>query len=302
MMAGQEDSHKRRSCNKWVPQTEASGSTHARRRSGSTGGLKKLSTDTPIPGASPAVRFMTIRQVGAAGACAVGLVAALIGSSPIAWADPALPPPPAPVVDPPPVPAPPVDPAAAPLAGDPAPAPPADPGTPPAPDAVPQSAPGEAGPPEGVPHLPSPENLPPGTAAAPTGPQRPRMGYLRELWEAMKTQDVTMSDALLLLTQRPLDANAVPPPGKAAGPNPVGPQGQPPAPGAPPFPAEAVPPAPGAPPAPAEALPPAAPDAVPPAPAEAAPPAPPAAPPAPAAPPPAPPAPGAAPGPALPTP
>ena len=109
---------------------------------------------------------------------------------------PPVPPPvpvPAPVVAPLPatdVPAPvaaaPLAPAApvAPAAGDPA--------------ALPLAAPAE------TPHLASPENLPPGTSATPT--QQSRLGYFRDLWHAMRTQEVSGSDALLLLTQRPMSA------------------------------------------------------------------------------------------------
>jgi hypothetical protein len=70
--------------------------------------------------------------------------------------------------------------------------------------------------------LSSPDNLPPGTSADAPAPQG-RLNYWRELLHAMHTQDVSGSDALLLLTQRPLDANAAPPAGMAAGPTgPVG--------------------------------------------------------------------------------
>ncbi|WP_243841344.1 dopamine receptor D4 [Mycobacterium sp. DL592] len=61
---------------------------------------------------------------------------------------------------------------------------------------------------DGVPHLPSPGNLPPGTTDTP--PQTRNMGYLREIWHAIQTQDVTMGDALLLLAQRPMTASAGP--------------------------------------------------------------------------------------------
>jgi hypothetical protein len=84
--------------------------------------------------------------------------------------------------------------------------------------------------PEGVPHLPSPENLPPGTVDDPVAPSQPRLTYLRELWHAVQTQEVSGSDALLLLTQRPLDANAAPPPGVPAGPQPPLPPAPPPPP------------------------------------------------------------------------
>jgi len=71
---------------------------------------------------------------------------------------------------------------------------------------------------EGVPHLLSPENLPPGTSDAPVAPSQPRLTYLRDLWHAMQTEEVSGSDALLLLTQRPMVADAVPPQGMPAGP------------------------------------------------------------------------------------
>jgi len=99
---------------------------------------------------------------------------------------------------------------------------PGDPVALPAPDATIQAAAGDpAVPPEGVPHLSSPENLPPGTSDTPVDAGPPRtLGYLRDLWHAVQTQEVSGSDALLLLTQRPLDPNAAPPPGMPANPTP----------------------------------------------------------------------------------
>ena len=70
---------------------------------------------------------------------------------------------------------------------------------------------------EGVPHLSSPENLPPGTTETPAQ-EGPRMSYWRELWHAYQTQEVSGSDALLLLTQRPMDPESAPPAGMPAGP------------------------------------------------------------------------------------
>ena len=65
-------------------------------------------------------------------------------------------------------------------------------------------------PPAEVPHLTSPENLPSGTTmdegALPA--QGPNVTYLKELWHAIQTQDVTGKDALLALTQRPLTTPA----------------------------------------------------------------------------------------------
>ncbi|MEO4037549.1 transglycosylase, partial [Mycolicibacterium smegmatis] len=102
-------------------------------------------------------------------------------------------------------------------------------------------------PPEGVPHLASPENLPPGTTETPDQipGQGPNMTYLREIWHAIQTQDISGKDALLALTQRPLTTPDVP--GGAAPNRPVAP---PPAPG---DPALAPAPAPLGAPAPAPA-------------------------------------------------
>lgn len=81
----------------------------------------------------------------------------------------------------------------------------------------------------GTPHLSSPENLPPGTSEVPVGPPQGRgLSYLREIWHAMQTQDVSFNEALFLLTQRPLDPGATPPPGLPPGPQPAAPA-QPPA-------------------------------------------------------------------------
>lgn len=98
---------------------------------------------------------------------------------------------------------------------------------------------------QGTPHLPSPDNLPPGTSEVPVGPPQGRnLSYLREIWHAMQTQDVSFNEALFLLTQRPLDPGAAPPAGLAPGPQPAQPVQSPV-----PPPASAVPLA--APPAPA---------------------------------------------------
>lgn len=56
---------------------------------------------------------------------------------------------------------------------------------------------------EAVPHLPSPDNLPPG--ATQTAPEHRNLSYLREIWQALRSHEVTMSDALLLIAQRPMD-------------------------------------------------------------------------------------------------
>ncbi len=112
--------------------------------------------------------------------------------------DPAVPAPPAPV------------PAPAPLA-----APAADPLTPAAPLDVAAPAAGQLPvPAEGVPHLASPENLPPGASEVPVGPnESANVTYLRELWHAVQTQEISGGDMLLALAQRPMTSPAPPPVG-----------------------------------------------------------------------------------------
>jgi hypothetical protein len=134
---------------------------------------------------------------------AVGVIGALT-LAPTALADPL------PVVPLPPAPAP----------ADPAAVTPPPPG--PAPDGTVQAAAADpATPPADVPHLSSPENLPPGTTDTPPDPNQPRsLTYLQDLWHAVQTQEVSGKDALLLLTQRPMNADAVPPPGMPANPTP----------------------------------------------------------------------------------
>jgi hypothetical protein len=119
-----------------------------------------------------------------------------------------------------------------------------------------------AQPPAEVPHLASPDNLPPGTSAVPVGPPQSRgASYLLDLIHAYQTQDISGKDALLLLTQRPLDADAMPTNGLPAGPQ--GPLPDAPPAGAPaPDPLAPVAPAPEGPP-PGPALPGLAPPATP---------------------------------------
>jgi hypothetical protein len=90
------------------------------------------------------------------------------------------------------------------------PAAPADPNAP-APDpaiAIASAAADALGPDQvanGVQHLSSPDNLPPGTSTEPVGPQSgPNVSYLRELWHAVQTQQISGSDALVALAQRPM--------------------------------------------------------------------------------------------------
>ena len=126
------------------------------------------------------------------GVAALGVSAAFLGA-PAALAD---------STDPAPAPAPVVAPAAVPT--DPAAQPVAAPAS--------QLA-------DGVPHLTSPDNLPPGTTDSP--PQTRSLGYLRDILHAIGNHDVSMSDALLLIAQRPMSATAGP--GQSPGPSgPVG--------------------------------------------------------------------------------
>jgi resuscitation-promoting factor RpfA len=92
-------------------------------------------------------------------------------------------------------------------------------------------------PPEGVPHLASPENLPPGSTTDPSAlpADSANVTYLKELWHAIQTQEITGKDALLALTQRPMTTPD--PPGNVQGPPAPGaevPPPLPPAPGLPP--------------------------------------------------------------------
>jgi resuscitation-promoting factor RpfA len=148
---------------------------------------------------------------------ALGIVAALTLSAPAAFADPALPPAPGPGPD---------ATVQAPVATVQAPV-----ATVQAPVATVQAAGTDpVTPPDGMPHLSSPQNLPPDTTTTPPDDNQQRgLGYLRDLWHAVQTQDVSGRDALLLLTQRPLDPNAAAP-GLPPGPTPP----QPGVPGPPP--------------------------------------------------------------------
>jgi resuscitation-promoting factor RpfA len=130
-----------------------------------------------------------------------------LAADPAAWAlhtaplSPAKPAPPLPPAPPPP-PAP--DPVAAPPLGlD------QDPDQDPAPvsDAASQlAADPSVIPPNGIPHLVSPNNLPPGTVTDPSllPPQNPNVDYLRALFHAVQDQNITPQQALLGLAQRPL--------------------------------------------------------------------------------------------------
>jgi hypothetical protein len=96
--------------------------------------------------------------------------------------------------------------------------------------------------PDGVPHLTSPDNLPPGSTMDPsaTAGESPNVGYLKDLWQAVQSHDISGKEALIMgLSQRGMNT---PYPQQAPGPNvPVTPP--PPAdPAAPPPPAPDAPP------------------------------------------------------------
>ena len=137
--------------------------------------------------------------------------AGLMAPAPLAPADPAVP-----TTDVP-VPAAPADPAAVVVV-----VPAADPAVPaavvpavavpagPAPDGTIVAA-GPA--PEGVPHLPSPENPPPGTSTDPGQAGNANVSYIKELWHALQDEEIDRNDLLLALAQRSFTA---PVPGDAA--------------------------------------------------------------------------------------
>lgn len=115
----------------------------------------------------------------------------------------------------------------------------ADPGTPavppapapaPAPGPTAQAAPGDpaalAGPAQaGQPHLASPDALPPGATMDPTGQgtETPNLSYLKDLWHAVQSQEISGKEALVLgLAQRGMNT---PVPGQVPGPNvPIAPE------------------------------------------------------------------------------
>jgi hypothetical protein len=97
--------------------------------------------------------------------------------------------------------------------------------------------------PNGVPHLASPDSLPPGATMdqdANSADDSPNVSYLKDLWQAVQSHDISGKEALIMgLSQRGMNT---PYPQQAPGPNvPITPD----APGAPAAP---PPPAPGAPP------------------------------------------------------
>jgi hypothetical protein len=102
--------------------------------------------------------------------------------------------------------------------------------------------------PDGVPHLASPDNLPPGSTMDPgaTAGDSPNVSYLKDLWQAVQSHDISGKEALIMgLSQRGMNT---PYPQQAPGPNvpvtpppPADPAAPPPAPA--PGPAPILPPA-----------------------------------------------------------
>jgi hypothetical protein len=100
-------------------------------------------------------------------------------------------------------------------------------------------------PPQGVPHLASPDALPPGATMDPSvmGDESPNVSYLKDIWQAVQNHEISGKEALLLgISQRGMNT---PYPDQAPGPNVPTSPGDPrpqPAPAVPaPQPAPAVP-------------------------------------------------------------
>jgi hypothetical protein len=102
---------------------------------------------------------------------------------------------------------------------------------PPGQNQVVQAAADPSTPMNGVPHLTSPDNLPPGTTDTPVDPPGTAgLTYLQQVWSAVQNHEVSWREAVVLLAQRPMDPNAAPPPGVAASPQPPVADPSPPAP------------------------------------------------------------------------
>lgn len=95
-----------------------------------------------------------------------------------------------------------VQPAAPPPAAAPLPVPAPDPAIPAQAVAVSSSP----TPPDGVPHLTTPDHLPPGTTQEKTQNQGGTRGYLKDIWQAVRSGDVSTGEALLLIAQRPMNS------------------------------------------------------------------------------------------------
>ena len=105
----------------------------------------------------------------------------------------------------------------------------------PAYDAANQAISGQVPLPEGIPHLASPDALPPGATMDPAtqGDETPNVSYLKDLWQAVQNQEISGKEALIMgIAQRGMNT---PIPEQAPGPNvPLSPGGPAPAPLLPP--------------------------------------------------------------------
>ncbi|GAB7071105.1 hypothetical protein H7J06_18850 [Mycobacterium hodleri] len=187
-----------------------------------------------------------VRIATAAACCASGFFLAVLATASPAGADPVdpAPPPPAPLVVLP-APGPPPGPDAIVQAA--APAPPAAPDAPvlppDAPVPPPDAAAVSATPPNGIPHLASPDALPPGSTMVPQDMDSPNVSYLKDLWQAVQNHEISGKEALIMgMAQRGMNT---PIPGQAPGPNVPLTPGDPAL--APPPPPAPVPPAPAPP-------------------------------------------------------
>ncbi|MEU0498845.1 hypothetical protein [Mycobacterium sp. NPDC006124] len=147
---------------------------------------------------------------------ASGFFLAVLAAASPAGADPLdpAPPPPAPAVVLP-APGPPPGPDAIVQAA--APAAPVDPAAPGAPAPAADPAAALAVPPNGVPHLASPDALPPGSTMVPQDNDSPNVSYLKDLWQAVQNHEISGKEALIMgMAQRGMNT---PIPGQAPGPN-----------------------------------------------------------------------------------
>ncbi|HYO01140.1 MAG TPA: hypothetical protein VET27_04210 [Mycobacterium sp.] len=139
----------------------------------------------------------TVKVAAVVASCTSGLFLAVVGLASPAGADPVDPAPPLP----------------APMTTVPAPAPGSD-------VAVQAAGPDAALlPPNGVPHLASPDALPPGSTMDPSvmAGESPNVSYLKDLWHAVRNQEISGKEALLLgVAQRGMNT---PIPDQAPGPN-----------------------------------------------------------------------------------
>ena len=89
----------------------------------------------------------------------------------------------------------------------------------PAYDAANQAISGQVPLPEGIPHLASPDALPPGATMDPAtqGDETPNVSYLKDLWQAVQNQEISGKEALIMgIAQRGMNT---PIPEQAPGPN-----------------------------------------------------------------------------------